>query len=236
MSDAWIFNEVGRVWSRQVVATVEDMLDYEIVAAKAATRPLKCRSSVRSWSAAAGADQVYYKYKTDFWREAVGSHAVGKFEFKSQHWSRSGTTAPCSGAGESPSPSRALQGIPLVMSTATAAFYFLGQYRNIRGCVASWSSHCQLHRRRPSFTASRTATSSGSNRRGAGAAEAAYLPASRRASSWLRPTASTRRAGRGISRRVHLEPNVLTAMIISTHVRSPTHVPHLQGVQARTRN
>ena len=71
-ADAWIFNEVGkRVVPDKWFDNVEDMLDYEVRKGKNGTMTWKDFSK-QLVSGCYGPDQVYYKYKTDYWNEGGG--------------------------------------------------------------------------------------------------------------------------------------------------------------------
>ena len=153
-SDAWIFNEIGRRvvpdkwWDNEY-----DMLDYEIRRGKGPDGgPLTWDDfSERLVSGCWGDDQVYYKYKTDYWREGGGFPTpTGKFEFLSKHLESLGydpLPVFCE-PGESPESTPELfKEYPLVMSSGyRQPFYFLGQYRNIPWLRSFMEfPTCQLH-------------------------------------------------------------------------------------------
>jgi len=153
-SDAWIFNEIGRRvvpdkwWDNEY-----DMLDYEIRRGKGPDGgPLTWDDfSERLVSGCWGDDQVYYKYKTDYWREGGGFPTpTGKFEFLSKHLESLGydpLPVFCE-PGESPESTPELfKEYPLVMSRGyRQPFYFLGQYRNIPWLRSFMEfPTCQLH-------------------------------------------------------------------------------------------
>ncbi|HLA81466.1 MAG TPA: molybdopterin-dependent oxidoreductase, partial [Thermoleophilia bacterium] len=153
-SDAWIFNEVGRrVVPDKWWPTVDDMLDYQIRRGKAPDGgPLKWKDfSERLVSGCWGPDQVYYKYKTDFWREGGGFPTpTGKFEFWSKHLESLGydPLPVFSEPGESPYSTPDLyKEYPIVMSSGyRQPFYFLGQYRNIPWLRSFMEfPTCQMH-------------------------------------------------------------------------------------------
>jgi anaerobic selenocysteine-containing dehydrogenase len=153
-SDAWIFNEIGRrVVPDKWWATVDDMLDYEIRRGTGSDGgPLKWQEfSEKLVSGCWGPDQVYYKYKTDFWREGGGFPTPsGQFEFKSQHLASLGYDGlpVFREPGESPvSTPELFKEYPLVMSSGyRQPFYFLGQYRNIPWLRSFMEvPTCQLH-------------------------------------------------------------------------------------------
>ena len=61
---------------------VEKMLDHQLRKGKMTWKDF----SKQLISGCFGPDQVYYKYKTDFWKEGGGFPTPsGKFEFRSQH-------------------------------------------------------------------------------------------------------------------------------------------------------
>jgi anaerobic selenocysteine-containing dehydrogenase len=153
-SDAWIFNEVGkRVVPDKWWKDDYEMLDYQLRRGKGKDGgPLKWKDfSEKLISGCWGPDQVYYKYKTDFWREGGGFPTPsGKFEFHSNHLESLGYdpipvfTEP----GESPySTPDLFKEYPIVMSSGyRQPFYFLGQYRNIPWLRSFMEfPTCQLH-------------------------------------------------------------------------------------------
>ena len=153
-SDAWIFNEVGRrVVPDKWWADEREMLDYEIRRGKGKDGgPLKWQEfSEKLVSGCWGPDQVYYKYKTDFWVEGGGfPPPSGKFEFKSQHLEGLGYPGlpVFNEPGESPiSTPELFKEYPIVMSSGyRQPFYFLGQYRNIPWLRSFMEfPTCQLH-------------------------------------------------------------------------------------------
>jgi len=153
-SDAWIFNEIGRrVVPDKWWPSVQDMLDYQIRRGKGAEgTPMKWKDfSERLTSGCWGPDQVYYKYKTDFWREGGGFPTPsGKFEFRSQHLESLGYDGlpVFREPGESPySTPELFKEYPIVMSSGyRQPFYFLGQYRNIPWLRSFMEfPTCQMH-------------------------------------------------------------------------------------------
>jgi anaerobic selenocysteine-containing dehydrogenase len=153
-SDAWIFNEIGRRvvpdkwWDDEY-----EMLDYEVRRGTGPDGgPLTWDDfSERLVSGCWGDDQVYYKYKTDYWREGGGFPTpTGKFEFWSKHLESLGydpLPVFCE-PGESPESTPELfREYPLVMSSGyRQPFYFLGQYRNIPWLRSFMEfPTCQLH-------------------------------------------------------------------------------------------
>jgi anaerobic selenocysteine-containing dehydrogenase len=154
MSDAWIFNEIGRrVVPDKWWPNVEAMLDYQVRRGDSKDGgPLKWKEfSEKLVSGCWGPDQVYYKYKTDFWKEGGGFPTPsGKFEFKSQHLESLGYDGlpVFNEPGESPvSTPEVYKEFPLVMSSGyRQPFYFLGQYRNIPWLRSFMEfPTCQLH-------------------------------------------------------------------------------------------
>lgn len=153
-SDAWIFNEIGRrVVPDKWWENVEDMLDYQLRRGKAPDGgPMKWKDfSERLVTGCWGPDQVYYKYKTDFWREGGGfPTATGKFEFYSKRLEELGydPLPVFREPGESPySTPELFKEYPLVMSSGfRQPFYFLGQYRNIPWLRSFMEfPTCQMH-------------------------------------------------------------------------------------------
>jgi anaerobic selenocysteine-containing dehydrogenase len=132
-SDVWIFNEVGkRVAPKYWFDDVEACLDDELKKGNLTWKDF----SQRLVSACLGKDQVYYKYKTDYWRKGGGFPTpTGKFEFASQVLEKLGydPLPVYNEPGESPySTPDLFKEYPLVMSSGyRQPFYFLSQYRNI---------------------------------------------------------------------------------------------------------
>jgi anaerobic selenocysteine-containing dehydrogenase len=131
--DNWIFNELGkRLAPQHWFENVEKMLDWQLRKGNLTWKEF----SKMGWLARTGKDQVYYKYKTDYWRKGGGfPTATGKFEFYSVKLEDLGYdplpyfTEP----GESPlSTPELAKEFPLVLTTGyRQPFYFLSQYRNI---------------------------------------------------------------------------------------------------------
>ena len=130
--------------------TVREMLDHEV---------RKGKNGKMTWedfsenlvSGCYGPDQVYYKYKTDYWHEGGGFPTPSKkFEFKSQHLESLGYDGlpVFSEPGESPvSTPELYKDYPLLLSTGfRQPFYFLGQYRNIPWLRSYMEfPQCQMH-------------------------------------------------------------------------------------------
>ena len=145
----WIFNEVGkRVVPEKWFDDVEACLDYQVKQGKDMTwKKFKEQLVSGCW----GKDQVYYKYKTDYWRKGGGFPTpTGKFEFVSKALEEMGydPLPQFREPGESPNSTPELfKEYPVVMSSGfRQPFYFLGQYRNIpwlRGFMEY--PMCQLH-------------------------------------------------------------------------------------------
>jgi anaerobic selenocysteine-containing dehydrogenase len=132
-SDVWIFNELGkRVAPEYWFEDVEACLDDELKKGNLTWKEFSQRLVSGCW----GKDQVYYKYKTDYWRQGGGFPTPsGKFEFYSLPLKQlSYDPLPqFVEPGESPySTPELFKEYPLVMSSGyRQPFYFLGQYRNI---------------------------------------------------------------------------------------------------------
>ena len=187
-ADAWIFNEIGkRVVADKWFDNTDDLLDYQV--RKGMNGKMTWKDFSKNLvSGCCGPDQVYYKYKTDYWHEGGGFPTPTQevrvlLERTSSRW---GTTrCRCSREpGESPvSTPELFEEYPLVMSTGfRQPFYFLGQYRNIPWLRSYMEfPQCQMHPETARSTASRTATSSGSSRSAAASARSCTpSPASRR--------------------------------------------------------
>ena len=130
----WIFNEVGRrVVPKLWFQDVKECLDYQVRKGKALDWK---KFSEKRVSGCWGKDQVYYKYKTDYWKEGGGfPTSTGKFEFASKALEGMGydPLPQFREPGESPySTPELFKEYPLVMTSGyRQPFYFLGQYRNI---------------------------------------------------------------------------------------------------------
>jgi anaerobic selenocysteine-containing dehydrogenase len=131
--DSKIFNEIGkRIAPQYWFENVEKMLDYQLKKGNMTWKDF----SKKVVHARMGKDQIYYKYKTDYWRKGGGfTTPTGKMELYS-------TTLENLGydplpyfiePGESPisTPDLAKE-YPLILTTGyRQPFYFLSQYRNI---------------------------------------------------------------------------------------------------------
>ena len=132
-ADNWIFNELGkRLAPQHWFENVEKMLDYQLRKGNLTWKEF----SKMGWLARTGKDQVYYKYKTDYWRKGGGfASPTGKFEFYSVKLEDLGydPLPHFVEPGESPvSTPELAKEFPLVLSTGyRQPFYFLSQYRNI---------------------------------------------------------------------------------------------------------
>ncbi len=132
-ADIWIFNELGkRVAPQYWFEDVEACLDHQLRKGGLTWK----KFSQNLMSACMNEDQVYYKYKTDYWRKGGGFPTpTGKMELYSTVLENMGYdplpyfTEP----GESPySTPELYKEYPLVMTSGfRAPFYFLSQYRNI---------------------------------------------------------------------------------------------------------
>ncbi|MDP2916789.1 MAG: molybdopterin-dependent oxidoreductase [Dehalococcoidia bacterium] len=132
-SDVWIFNELGkRVAPKYWFKDVEACLDYQLRKGGITWKEFSQRLVSGCW----GKDQVYYKYKTDYWRKGGGFPSpTGKFEFASKALEALGydPLPQFREPGESPYSTPDLhKEYPLVLTSGyRAPFYFLSQYRNI---------------------------------------------------------------------------------------------------------
>ncbi len=131
--DSKIFNEIGkRVAPDYWFENVEKMLDYELRKANLTWKEF----SELGILAKTGKDQIYYKYKTDYWRKGGGFPTpTGKMELYSTVLEDLGydPLPHFREPGESPYSTPDLyKEYPLVLSTGyRQPFYFLSQYRNI---------------------------------------------------------------------------------------------------------
>jgi anaerobic selenocysteine-containing dehydrogenase len=148
-SNMWIFNEIGkRVVPEHWFENEEACLDYQVRRGKDMTWK---KFSEQLVSGCWGKDQVYYKYKTDYWVKGGGFPTpTGKFEFASKKLEELGydPLPQYREPGESPlSTPELYKEYPLVMTSGfRQPFYFLGQYRNIpwlRGFMEYPT--CQMH-------------------------------------------------------------------------------------------
>jgi len=148
-SNLWIFNEIGkRVVPDLWFEDEEACLDYQVRKGKDMTWK---KFSDQVVSGCWGKDQVYYKYKTDYWVKGGGFPTpTGKFEFVSKKLEELGydPLPQYREPGESPlSTPELYKEYPVVMTSGyRQPFYFLGQYRNIpwlRGFMEYPT--CQLH-------------------------------------------------------------------------------------------
>ncbi len=131
--DSRIFNEIGkRIAPQYWFENVEKMLDYQLRKANITWKQF----SEMGFLARMGKDQVYYKYKTDYWRKGGGFPTpTGKMELYSTVLEKLGydPLPYFREPGESPyaTPELAKE-YPLILSTGyRQPFYFLSQYRNI---------------------------------------------------------------------------------------------------------
>ena len=188
-----------------------------------------------------GPDQVYYKYKTDYWHEGGGFPTPSKkFEFKSNHLESLGYdplpvfTEP----GESPvSTPELYKEYPLLLSTGfRQPFYFLGQYRNIPWLRSYMEfPQCQMHPE----TAKEYGVEDGDiiwieTQARPDPPEAARVPRDQEGHDHgHRQLVLSGGAGEGVPRRVHLEPQRADQQRPPRpDVRLARHdVPHLQGLQ-----
>jgi anaerobic selenocysteine-containing dehydrogenase len=147
--NVWIFNEIGkRVVPELWFKDVETCLDYQVRKGKNMNWKKFSENLV---SGCWGKDQVYYKYKTDYWRKGGGFPSpTGKFEFVSKKLEELGydPLPQYREPGESPlSTPELYKEYPIVMTSGyRSPFYFLGQYRNIPW-LRSFMEYptCQIH-------------------------------------------------------------------------------------------
>jgi anaerobic selenocysteine-containing dehydrogenase len=131
--DSKIFNELGRRMAPQYwFENVEKMLDYQLKKGNMTWQDF----SKKVVHARIGKDQIYYKYKTDYWRKGGGFPTpTGKLELYSTVLEDLGydPLPYFQEPGESPySTPELAKEYPLVLSTGyRQPFYFLSQYRNI---------------------------------------------------------------------------------------------------------
>jgi anaerobic selenocysteine-containing dehydrogenase len=131
--DSKIFNEIGkRIAPQYWFENVEKMLDYQLRKANITWKQF----SQMGFLARTGKEQIYYKYKTDYWRKGGGFPTpTGKMELYSSVLENLGydPLPYFREPGESPvSTPELAKEYPLVLSTGyRQPFYFLSQYRNI---------------------------------------------------------------------------------------------------------
>jgi anaerobic selenocysteine-containing dehydrogenase len=135
--EAWadnkIFNELGkRVAPQYWFENVEKMLDHQLRKANITWKDF----SKMAFLARTGKDQIYYKYKTEYWRKGGGFPTpTGKLELFSTVLEGLGYDALpyFQEPGESPySTPELYKEYPLVLTSGyRQPFYFLSQYRNL---------------------------------------------------------------------------------------------------------
>ncbi len=147
-SDHWIFNEVGRRINPDAwFETEEKSLDHQLRKGNITWKKFSENLVSGCW----GPDQVYYKYKTDYWKEGGGFPTPsGKFEFHSNHLEGLGydPLPVYREPGESPiSRPDLFEEYPIVLTTGfRQPWYFLSQYRNIPWLRSFMEfPQCQLH-------------------------------------------------------------------------------------------
>jgi anaerobic selenocysteine-containing dehydrogenase len=132
-SDVWIFNEIGRRMAPQWwYKDVKTCLDAELKKGEIDWDQFSKNLVSGCW----GKDQIYYKYKTDYWKKGGGFPTpTGKFEFHSKVLEGLGydPLPQFVEPGESPvSTPELFKEYPIVMTSGyRMPFYFLSQYRNI---------------------------------------------------------------------------------------------------------
>jgi anaerobic selenocysteine-containing dehydrogenase len=131
--DSWIFNEIGkRIAPQYWFENVEKMLDHQLRKGNLTWKDF----SKKVVHACMGKDQIYYKYKTEYWRKGGGFPTdTGKMELYSIKLENLGydPLPYFKEPGESPySTPELYKEYPLVLTTGyRQPFYFLSQYRNI---------------------------------------------------------------------------------------------------------
>jgi anaerobic selenocysteine-containing dehydrogenase len=132
-SSYWIYNELGRrIEPKYWFDTVEELFDYQLRKANITWEEFKKRGAL----AKTGKDQVYYKYKTDYWREGGGFRTpTGKVELFSTTMEKFGYD-PLPGhvePNESPySTPELLTDYPLILSASLRTpYFFLSQQRQV---------------------------------------------------------------------------------------------------------
>jgi anaerobic selenocysteine-containing dehydrogenase len=131
--DSKIFNELGRRLAPQWwFDSIEAMLDHQLRKGNLTWKEF----SKKVFLARTGKDQLYYKYKTDYWRKGGGFPTpTGKMELYSKTLEDLGydPLPYFQEPGESPySTPELYKEYPLVLTTGyRQPFYFLSQYRNI---------------------------------------------------------------------------------------------------------
>jgi anaerobic selenocysteine-containing dehydrogenase len=135
--EAWpdnkIYNELGkRIAPQYWFGSVEEMLDYQLRKGKITWKEF----SERGFLARMGKDQIYYKYKTDYWRQGGGFPTpTGKVELYSTVMEKLGydPLPHYREPNESPySTPELAREYPLVLSTGgRLPYYFHSQYRQV---------------------------------------------------------------------------------------------------------
>jgi len=136
--EAWPDNKIALEIGKRVAPehwpwnTVEEMLDYQLRKGKMTWKQF----SEKVVEAKTGKDQIYYKYKTDYWRKGGGFPTpTGKLELHSTVCEELGydPLPQFVEPGESPvSTPELAKEYPYVLSSGyRQPFYFLAQYRNI---------------------------------------------------------------------------------------------------------
>jgi anaerobic selenocysteine-containing dehydrogenase len=131
--DSKIFNELGKRMAPQYwFESVEKMLDYQLKKGNMTWQDF----SRKVIHARMGKEQLYYKYRTDYWRKGGGFNTpTGKMELYSTVLENLGydPLPYFQEPGESPvSTPELYKEFPLVLTTGyRQPFYFLSQYRNI---------------------------------------------------------------------------------------------------------
>ena len=244
-ADAWIFNEIGkRVVPDKWFEDVESMLDYQVRKGKNGAMTWKDFSE-QLVSGCYGADQVYYKYKTDYWHKGGGFPTPSKkFEFHSNHLESLGYdplpefTEP----GESPvSHAGALRGVPtrlehrlppaLLLPRPVPQHPLAAQLHGVPAVPDASGDVREVRRRGRRHHLDRVAARPHPP-------EVARLPGHQEGHDHVhRQLVLSRGAGEGVPRRVHLQPERADEQRSPRpDVRLPgPHLPPLQGLQDRRR-
>jgi anaerobic selenocysteine-containing dehydrogenase len=133
MADAWIFNELGRRVAKQYwFETTDDMWNYILRKSGLTWKEFK----EMGYLARTGKDQVYYKYKTDYWRKGGGFRTkTGKVELYSTQFESLGydPLPYYKEPNESPySTPELFKEYPLILSAGgRLPYYFHSQYRQL---------------------------------------------------------------------------------------------------------
>ncbi|MDP6179266.1 MAG: molybdopterin-dependent oxidoreductase, partial [Desulfatiglandales bacterium] len=132
-SSYWIYNELGRrIEPKYWFDTVEELFSYQLRKANITWEDFKKKGTL----AKTGKDQVYYKYKTDYWRKGGGFRTpTGKVELFSTTMEKfgydplPGHVEPNEGPYSTP---ELLTDYPLILSASLRTpYFFLSQHRQV---------------------------------------------------------------------------------------------------------